>query len=191
MSKRPWNAALKTLCWKLGESFVKVQSNEADVYGKLYAQRKAEEIIKNEAGDFADQARAVLEKKKLGHSTDAYKWYIGRGLAEQRAEARLKNAKTRDDPKDKGKGKTQTWLDGKWVTKAAFLKKYTAPEYFVQALPPAHIHARAKRFAVKIFLSHFHEVWYELHHKKPAPSPYPIANMPGHVHKIDPVRRGN
>lgn len=52
-------------------------------------------------------------------------------------------------------------------------------------LPPAHIHARAKRFAVKMFLSHLHQVWYETHFKKPIPAPYVIAHQ-GHVHYIPP-----
>jgi len=129
--KRPWNAQLKTLCWKLGESFVKVKGNEKDVYGKLYEQRKVEEITKNEAGEFAEQAAAVLVAKRIGKTTDAYKAY--------------------------SQGK----------------------------LPPAHIHARAKRWAVKIFLSNLHEVWYEQHYDKPAPAPYPFAHL-GHIHKIEP-----
>ena len=37
---RPWNAKLKTLCWKIGESFVKVSNNPQDVYGHIYAERK-------------------------------------------------------------------------------------------------------------------------------------------------------
>ena len=132
VSKRPWNAQLKTLCWKLGESFVKVSGNENDVYGKLYLQRKAKETAANKAGEYADQAKAMLAKKNFGKGTEAYKAYV---------EGRL---------------------------------------------PLGHIHARAKRWAVKIFLSNLHEVWYEKHHGVPAPAPYPFAHL-GHVHKINPV----
>ena len=32
---------LKELCWKIGESFVKVKGNPADIYGKIYEERKA------------------------------------------------------------------------------------------------------------------------------------------------------
>ena len=46
--KRPWNAGLKTLCWKIGESFVKVSGNESDFYGKLYIQRKQYEQQRND-----------------------------------------------------------------------------------------------------------------------------------------------
>jgi hypothetical protein len=42
--KLPYNARLKTLIWKMGESFVKVSGKDGATYGKLYAEFKAEEI---------------------------------------------------------------------------------------------------------------------------------------------------
>ena len=72
--KRPYNARLKTLCWKIGQCFIKVQNNEEDVYGKIFAIRKAYEIERNEKGELADQAKAKLEKYNIGKNTDAYKW---------------------------------------------------------------------------------------------------------------------
>jgi len=52
-------------------------------------------------------------------------------------------------------------------------------------LPPAHIHERAKRWAVKVFLCHyFEEGCRSVLHKEP-PVIYSIA-MLGHLHKIDP-----
>ena len=48
-------------------------------------------------------------------------------------------------------------------------------------LPDGHIHARAKRYAVKLFLSHWHDVAYRHHYKQAPPLPYPIAHM-GHTH---------
>ena len=128
-NKRPWNAKLKVLCWKAGESFVKVQNREDDVYGHLYVQRKAFEQEQNELGMFKEQAEA--KAKVVGKSTEAYKYY--------------------------SKGK----------------------------LPPAHIHARAKRWAVKIFLSHYHHVAYELHFGTPPPNPFVIEHM-GHTKLISP-----
>jgi hypothetical protein len=56
--------------------------------------------------------------------------------------------------------------------------------YSVGKLPPAHIHARARRYAVKIFLSHLHYRWYEWHHKRPPADPYAIAHM-NHAHVIE------
>jgi len=72
---RPHNAKLKTLCWKIGQSFVKVSNNDKDFYGKIYKQRKEYEMTKNEAGEYADQAKTKLEKFKIGKDTEAYKHY--------------------------------------------------------------------------------------------------------------------
>jgi len=129
-TKRPWNARLKTLCWKIGESFVKVSAHEDAFYGQLYVQRKAQEIERNERGDFREQAATTLQEKKFKADTEAKKHYeAGR-------------------------------------------------------LPPAHIHARAKRYAVKLFLAHYHEVAYRLEYRTDPPVPYPIAIL-GHAHKIE------
>ncbi len=129
--KRPWNAKLKTLTWKLGESFVKQSSRDGDIYGALYLQRKVVEIERNEAGDFTEQAAAKLVRYNIGKETDAHKCYAA----------------------------------GK--------------------LPPAHIHARAKRYAVKMFLSHYFEIAYFLEHGERAAAPYALAHME-HVHYMPP-----
>src|SRR5258708_8365225 len=52
-------------------------------------------------------------------------------------------------------------------------------------LRPAHIHARARRYAVRMFLSHLHQVWYEIEYGRPAPRPYAVEHL-GHVHVIKP-----
>lgn len=129
--KRPWNANLKVLCWKIGESFVKVSGNENDTYGKVWLWRKEQEQAANEAGRFADQAAAKLERFKIGKGTEARKWY------------------------EQGK------------------------------LPPAHIHARAKRYAVKLFLSHYHHVAFVNRFHQEPPKPFSIA-IQGHGHYIPP-----
>ena len=127
--KRPWNAALKVVCWKAGQSFVKVSNLEKDFYGKLYQKRKALEIERNEAGQFAAQAAEVLTRKKIGKETDAY------------------------------------------------------AAYSTGKLPKAHIQQRAERYAVKIFLSHWHQVaYYEAHGKLP-PKPY-VLDILGHADEI-------
>jgi hypothetical protein len=55
--------------------------------------------------------------------------------------------------------------------------------YAAGRLPPAHIHARAKRWAAKLFLAHWFEVAYELRYKKAGPAPYPIQFL-GHNGRI-------
>lgn len=130
--KRPWNAQLKTLCWKAGESFVKFSGGkEPAYYGLIYRARKDEETTKNDAMAFAEQAAHILETKRIGKATDAYK------------------------------------------------------AYSVGKLPPAHIHARSTRYAVKRFLSDLHCVWHFLHYGKLPPVPWVIEHG-GHAHIVHP-----
>jgi hypothetical protein len=129
--KRPWNASLKTLCWKVGESFVKNCNRESCYYGHIYIKRKEFEHGRNIRGELADQAAAMLKKKTYRKETDAYKAYI-KGL-----------------------------------------------------LPPAHIHARARRYAVKLFLAHLHHKMYLRVFGVAPPLPYPIAHL-NHVDYIPP-----
>lgn len=124
---RPWNAKLKVLCYKAGESFVKVQNRPDDFYGKLYRQRKGYEAAKNEAGDYREKALELM--KKFSRTTEAYKSYSA----------------------------------GK--------------------LPPGHLHARARRWAVKIFLAHFHEVAYCEKTGQRPPKPY-VLDILGHADEI-------
>lgn len=52
-------------------------------------------------------------------------------------------------------------------------------------LPQIALHERAKRWTVKLFLSHWWEEAYRLRYGTVPPAPYPIAHM-GHAHKIAP-----
>jgi Transposase IS116/IS110/IS902 family len=130
-TKRPWNAGLKTLCWHIGESFVKQQSRPSDYYGKLLLERKEYEIARNDRGELADQAVEILRTKNIGKQTDAYK------------------------------------------------------HYSVGKLPPAQIHARAKRWATKLFLSHWHEVAFRFRYGTLPPKPYVLTHVGGHAHAIE------
>lgn len=127
--KRPWNAKLKTLCWKIGESFVKTSKKADDVYGHIYVERKEYETTRNEAGLYSTQANEGA--MRVAKSTEAYKAYT-KGL-----------------------------------------------------LPDGHIHSRAKRYAVKMFLSHLHQVWYEMEFGEKPPKPFVISQC-GHAHMIEP-----
>lgn len=127
--KRPWNGALKRLCWIIGESFTKQQSHKDDFYGKLYVARKAQEEAKNANHDFKEQAAAALTQKNWRRDTK---------------------------------------------TKAA---------YEEGLLPQARIHLRAQRYAVKIFLSHWHHVAYFHTYGIHPPKPYVIEHL-GHAHEI-------
>lgn len=72
--KRPWNARLKVLCWKIGDSFVKQSGHEKCFYGHYYRTRKAIEVARNERGDYvAIAARTLAEKKfKDKETREAY-----------------------------------------------------------------------------------------------------------------------
>lgn len=73
--KRPWNAALKRLCFLASESFVKTSNLESSFYGPHYKARKREEIDRNNSGRNAEYAKMTLETKNIGKKTMAYKAY--------------------------------------------------------------------------------------------------------------------
>lgn len=131
-TKRPWNAGLKTLCWKIGQSFMKFSGSDDCNYGKVYRERKAYEVARNDRGDNAEVAAETLATKKFDKKTDAF-------------------------------------------------KHYTAGH-----LPPAQIDARARRYAVKLFLSHLHLVWYFVEFKELPAKPYAIGHL-DHAHFDPPL----
>lgn len=128
--RRPFNADLKRLCFLIGDCFIKVSGNDNDVYGHLIQERMEYEHAKNDAGDYAEQAAAILA-----------------------ARPNHKQAKT--------------YAEGK--------------------LPDGHIFMRSKRWGVKLFLAHLHEVAYWVHYRSAPPAPYVFEHGDGeHVHRLDP-----
>lgn len=125
---RPWNAKLKVVCYKIGESFVKVSGNENAFYGQLYAERKAWELAKDADGGNADAAAAALAKPTRW-SDNQRKAYESGHLPP----AQLHRRATR------------------WVTKlflahyheAAYLAEYGTPppKPYVLEHVPGHVHA--------------------------------------------------
>jgi hypothetical protein len=174
LTKRPWNASVKTMAWKAGQSFIKLQNKPKDMYGKFYVMRKISEVANNDQGRYADQAE--VKKGKVGKSTDAWPWYAGcypagttaayMALADVFAKEQLiaERARLLHDRKVK-------------------------PGQGCQMLPPLHISARAQRWMTKLFLSHVHFVGHWLATGNLAPSPYPVEHM-GHVHIIPPFNLG-
>lgn len=128
--KRPWNANLKVLGYKAGESFVKVQNNPNDFYGKHFVQFKQRYTLKNETGGFAERSAEILSKRKFNQDTDAFKAY--------------------------SQGK----------------------------LPPAHIHAMARRLTIKLFMSHMWQIAYEEKFSTNPPPPWILSPMGGHTDVI-------
>jgi len=130
-TKRPWNASLKTLCWKTGDSFVKFSNEDQCYYGKIYRERKALEVSRNEAGLF----KHIADKK-------------------------LAQPINKDRP-----------------------NKERKPYHEKGILSPGHLDLRARRYAVKLFLSHLHDEWWRRATGTEPPLPYPIAIL-GHGHFI-------
>lgn len=63
--KRPWNPKLKTLCWKIGQSFIKVSNKEESLYGKIYKERREYEEELNNSGAYAAYAKEILDTKNF------------------------------------------------------------------------------------------------------------------------------
>lgn len=134
LAKRPWNADLKVLCWKLGDSFVKTSRSEKSFYGVKYRERKEYELERDARGGHAEQAAETLATRNI-----------------------------RDVP--------------------------TRKTYEAGRLPAGRLDLRARRWAVKLFLAHWHDVAYREHYGTEPPLPYPIAHL-GHVHYIAPPPGG-
>ena len=75
ISKIPYNKELKTLMFKIGESFIKQSNNKKSLYGRLYKEYRADYTRRNEEGEFAERAAKILKEKNYGKSTNAYKAY--------------------------------------------------------------------------------------------------------------------
>jgi hypothetical protein len=74
-TKRPWNAELKVLCWKAGQSFMKFSGQDECFYGKIYLENKARQVARNDRGEFSARASEILAEKNFNKATDAYKAY--------------------------------------------------------------------------------------------------------------------
>ena len=60
--KRPYNASLKVLCWKIGDSFKKFCNAEECVYGKIYKDRKKYEVDRDLTGYNEETCKKTLAK---------------------------------------------------------------------------------------------------------------------------------
>lgn len=162
-TKRPWNAKLKVLLWKAGESFIKFQGHEDDYYGKMFVERKASEWAQNLSGKNAEAAARALSEKNYGADTIARAWYEG-------------NVKV--------SWAEQAVADGDGFPATLPAKsRPKSPE--VAMLPPAHVHARARRWVEKVFLSHVHHAMYHNYYGEDPERPYVFEKCPGdHRHFI-------
>jgi hypothetical protein len=155
--KRPFNAALKVLCWKAGQSFMKFSNDDKCYYGKIYRDKKRIEWERNLDGKLSDQVKEVAK------STDAWAWYNGCY-----------------DPAE-----IKPLLDAGMLQPDKLAKIKHEAGRCVKMLPPAHIDARARRYAVKIFLYDLFAAWYRTAGRGTPPKPW-IIEHGGHAHLVVP-----
>lgn len=109
--------------------------------------------------------------KQSGHKDDFYgKLYVGRKVQEESKNANL-------DFKEQA-ATALTTKNWKRDTK-------TKASYEQGMLPQARIHLRAQRYAVKLYLSHWHEGAYFNAFGELPPKPYVLQHL-GHAHYIQP-----
>jgi hypothetical protein len=71
-----YNPQLKRLTFLLGECFKRLSPDSKDAYYRhIYDKRKAYETTKNEAGDYAEQAKLALSTKNFSDDTKALTFY--------------------------------------------------------------------------------------------------------------------
>lgn len=158
--KRPWCATLKTVCWKMWQSWQKLKNDPEAEWARRMFERRAYEWANNLDGKLAGQAAAAALGKRWDKKSPTYAWLTGRvdpawarGVVERGETFPL-------EPKLLPEGQTGRWM-----------------------LPPGHIQSRAGRWTVKLWLSKWHEEAYKERFGKEPPLPYPIAQL-GHAHKI-------
>lgn len=129
LSKPPYNKDLKKLMFNIGDCFIK-NSSRGSLYGEIFRKRLDDEMVKNEALEYADQAAKILETKNIQDTATK-----------------------------------KTLQSGK--------------------LTQGHLVARARRYAVKLFISHVHEAMWCAEFHEDSPSPYVISHM-GHKDYVAP-----
>lgn len=140
------------------------------------------------AGLAPDQKKKRGEKVNWNPSLKRLAWLMGESFVKVKGNEKDIYGKLYEQRKAYEAKKNENGDYKEEAEKSLRDKKYgkdtEAYKWYSQGkLPPAHIHARAKRFAVKIFLSHLHSVMYWYEYDKMSPEPFAIAHL-GHVDKI-------
>lgn len=192
--KRPWNAELKTLCWKIGQSFIKFKDNPNGFYGKLYDERKALYWKRNMNGEYINRINNEIKKERDINKLDTGKYFYQGQIDPNKLIIEMENVQKRKDAikLEKAISKANGEKVKKYITPTldvnncmASLDKHGNPINGLPMLPPAHIDAMAQRYVVKVFLSHLHKMWWEYETNTPAPRPY-IIEHGGHHDFIEP-----
>jgi hypothetical protein len=161
--KRPYNADLKVLCWKIADSFKKQSGREGCFYGQLYLQRKEFELKRDEQVG-PPIPRDTLTKSQLGAIIHEQGGVLINDsvLVGGNAQAAAASLRERN------------------ITDGDLIKIYKSGH-----LPAGRLDLRAMRWAVKLFLAHYQEVGYTIETGSPPVDPYPLAYL-GHADRITP-----
>lgn len=187
--KRPWNAALKTACWKIGQSFIKFSDLPSCDYGKIYLSQKDEYWRRNLDG--RHKVRAI----EISKTRDMNKLAIGKFYYQGKIDPVLMKQELERVAAEKAAIKAQ-----KATLKAQNIKLNTLPPFPIPTitlenvlakngnglpmLPPSHIDNMSSRYAVKMFLAHLYALWREWE-GLPVSEAYAIAILK-HTHKVYP-----
>jgi hypothetical protein len=198
--KRPFNAGLKVLCWKIGQSFLKFSNAPECIYGHLLRERWKFEKENNVSGALAGQATEKLTRFKIKKTTEAYKWYSGqfagpiaRAYVLKGLDFSIDNVRqipTVDEVAELLAGtldKKKTELFTRNLNDVGFLDLSVLEKYVgTPMLPPAHVLQRACRYTAKLYLAHWQAVAWESKYGTKPVRPYVLDHVPGHVHFIAP-----
>lgn len=155
--KSNWNSSLKTHCWKISESFVKTKGP----YRELYLAFKKQDFEKHPV-PVCEKCGLVLQLVLVD------KVKKGQGVNEEKKDLTYIVKNLDGTAHSHGKDKNNN--------KIKFRVQYS----------PAHIHARAERKTVKLFLSHLWLEWRKLE-GLPITEPYSIAIL-HHTGKEEPPK---
>lgn len=161
-SVRPWNHNLKCICLgRLGESFNKNRGRDKCFYGQLLAAKQQELWAANLSGEFADVANRDVAAGRFAKTTEAYSWKSGqRAPGDVRACIEAGESPVKTPKSENGE----------------------------PMLPPQQVYYRARRWVVKLFLSHLHHVMHVDYFDKVPPAPFVFAHPTNgeHRHLVEP-----
>jgi hypothetical protein len=175
ISLRPYNASLKTLCWKMGDCFMKFSKKQR----KLCPSCGEYTIVKvpgDSEGEEEEQVDCLTSnckhcKEDLSSVVMEPACFYGYIYRKQKQHLIGLN---------QSGNLSKTAADT--LAKKNIQDPKTLATYKGGMLSDGHIDGMARRFAVKLFLSNLHELWCAIE-GIPCPQPYSMAHL-GHAHYI-------
>lgn len=134
LARRPWNASLKVLCWKISTSFQKVATikgalnPKASIYSYLYLARKDVYRMRNDAGQYRERAGEMLATHRYGMGTAAYASYSKGRLPDGHIDAMARRYAVK------------VFLANFWTVYYESTFKRAAPKPYIIDRDPRHTH---------------------------------------------------